>query len=238
MVNHFEGKSAEEHVKEARKKGAIAASEVHGAEMSGSYAACIDASKDSALGALILWTAVESLPLLFLFACGWLLWKTGRSALLGWARLERLHRLIEDERLEIEHHRGQEKEELKALYSLKGFKDKLLDDVIEVLMADDDRLLQVMLEEELGLTLEAYEHPLKQALGAFIGSAIAFAVIITGSKLFSWHGTILAGGAIIIISATAGAKLERNAIRPALIWNLSLAALSIGTVYFLKSFFV
>ncbi len=35
-------------------------------------------------------------------------------------------------------------------------------------MADDNRLLRVMLEEELGLTLEAYEHPLKQAFGALL----------------------------------------------------------------------
>ena len=32
-------------------------------------------------------------------------------------------------------------------------------------MADGDRLLRVMLEEELGFSLEVYDHPLKQALG-------------------------------------------------------------------------
>ena len=58
-----------------------------------------------------------------------------------------------EERFEIAHHRGQEKEELTELYALKGFKGELLDQVINVLMADDNRLLSVMLEEELGLEL-------------------------------------------------------------------------------------
>ena len=94
-----------------------------------------------------------------LFSIGWLFWKLGRSSLLGWARLERLHRLIQQEQWEIEHHRAQEKEELTAMYHQKGLTGKLLEQVIEVLMADDNRLLRVMLEEELGLTLETYEHP-------------------------------------------------------------------------------
>ena len=90
--------------------------------------------------------------------------------MLGWSRLERLHRVIEEERWEIEHHRPQEREELRALYAAKGLRENSSMRSIEVLMADDNRLFQVMLEEELGLTLEAYEHPLKQAFGAFFGA--------------------------------------------------------------------
>ena len=71
------------------------------------------------------------LALLTVFASATLLLKCGRSAILGWSRLSRLHRLIEEERWEIEHHRPQEKEELIALYKAKGFSGDLLDEVIE-----------------------------------------------------------------------------------------------------------
>ncbi len=47
--------------------------------------------------------------LLLIFSAGWVVWKTARSALLGWARIERLHRVIEEERWEIEHHRAARK---------------------------------------------------------------------------------------------------------------------------------
>ena len=93
--------------------------------------------------------------------------------LLGWARLERLHRIVEEERYEIENHRQQEREELKELYRAKGFQGKLLDEVVDVLMADGERLLKVMVEEELGLSLQSQEHPLKQGAGSALGAFVA-----------------------------------------------------------------
>ena len=70
------------------------------------------------------------------------------------------------------------------MYEQKGLSGDLLDQVIEVLMADDNRLLRVMLEEELGLTLESYEHPLKQAAGAGLGVLSAFLGAVLG--FFMW----------------------------------------------------
>ena len=150
-----------------------------------------------------------------------------------WSRLERLHRLIEEERWEIEHHRPQEKEELTALYAAKGFSGKLLHEVIEVLMADDNRLLEVMLQEELGLSLESYEHPLKQAAGALVG--VLGSVVILSFALFflpAW-GPTLAATLIIALSAGTTAQLEKNRPLPSIVWNLGIAALAAGIAYFL-----
>ena len=155
-----------------------------------------------------------------------------RSAILGWARLERLHRLIEEERWEIEHHRPQEKEELRALYAAKGFSGKLLDEAVEVLMADDNRLLQVMLQEELGLSLESYEHPLKQAAGAFAGALGAALLMAAGLFLLPFWGAVAAAALIIAIASGAVARLEKNAPLPAIVWNLAVAALASGAAYF------
>lgn len=235
-MDHFKGKEALEHVIEARLRGKAASAEIHGTEMPGHYSAAADAAKETAFVLFVLfWTLGSSFPF-FAFALGWLFWKGGRSAFLGWSRLERLHRLIEEERWEIEHRRGQEKEELRALYAAKGFSGKLLDEAVDVLMADDNRLLQVMLEEELGLNLESYEHPLKQAAGAVIG-VFSAALLFFFGLLFSTWAAVFSSALIIAVAAGLVARLERNKPLPAIVWNLSIAAVAAGATHFIMQFF-
>lgn len=236
MTTHFKGKDALEHVIEARLKGKAASAEIHGTELPGHYSAAADAAKETAFLLIVLWTLFTELhfqeTLLIVFSIALLIWKVGRSAILGWARLERLHRLIEEERYEIEHHRPQEKEELRALYAAKGFSGKLLDESIEVLMADDNRLLQVMLQEELGLSLETYEHPLKQAAGAFVGVLGAALIMSFGLYFLPIWGAAAAAALIIALSAGTTAQLEKNRPLPSIVWNLAVAALASGAAYF------
>ncbi len=231
-LGHFEGKSIPEHLREARARGASAAAETHGTELSGALAAGSDAAKETAIALALLSLILSSWKLLLLFSCGFLVWKVGRSALLGWSRLERLHRLIEEERWEIEHHRHQEREELAELYQLKGFQGKLLEEVLDVLMADDDRLLKVMLEEELGLSLQTHEHPLRQACGAAVGVIASTALVLLG---FHFHLGPAAAAAVVVAASILAAKGSRNRAVPAAIWNLSVAALSYGVIYFLTT---
>lgn len=240
---HFEGKDVIQHLKAAREKGAKAIAEVHGVETPGYITAGADSAKETAIILSGMWLLLsgfgisfsQSLWILMLFSFGWLLWRVGRSSLLGWARLERLHRLIEQEKWEIEHHRAQEKIELRAMYAQKGLTDKLLDQVIEVLMADDNRLLRVMLEEELGLTIESYEHPLKQATGAGIGVMIAATCAALGLLI----GGVFAAGFILLLIFSAatfiGAKKEGNDCTKSLIWNLAVGVLALGSIYLISN---
>ncbi|MCB1082466.1 MAG: VIT1/CCC1 transporter family protein [Chlamydiia bacterium] len=237
---HFEGKEASDHLKDARIKGARATSEMHGTELPGYLSAAVDSLKETAIALLGLGILLNHfgcgrekiLWILAIFSVGWLFWKVGRSALLGWARLERLHRLIEQEQWEIEHHRAQEKEELTAMYAQKGFSGKLLEQVIEVLMADDNRLLRVMLEEELGLTLESYEHPLKQAAGAAVGVAVGALAMGIGFFLYGFVGAFVLLGLLFAAATLISSKKEGNDLIKSLIWNLAVATLSIGSLYF------
>lgn len=232
-MRHFKGKEALEHVVEARLRGRAASAEVHGTELPGHISAAADSAKETAFYLLLLWTlSLPHLVLLF-FSIGLLIWKVGRSAILGYARLERLHRVIEEERYEIEHHRAQEKEELRALYAAKGFSGKLLNEVVDVLMADDNRLLQVMLEEELGLNLGTHEHPLKQAAGAFLGVLGSALVMSFGIFALPGWGVPLCAALIIALSAGTLAQLEKNRPLPSIIWNVAIAILSMVVVYFL-----
>ena len=236
---HFEGKDVVEHLKAAREKGTKATAEAHGTETPGHISAGADSAKETAIFLLGMWIlfSVFGIPvskalwILGLFAAGWLLWKVGRSSLLGWSRLERLHRLIEQEQWEIQHHRAQEKEELTAMYRQKGLTGKLLDQVIEVLMADDNRLLRVMLEEELGLTLESYEHPLKQAVGAGVGVIIATFCAAIGYFFGRFLGTIIALTIVFSAATLLASKLEGNQLIKSLIWNLAVGILVIGSIH-------
>lgn len=240
---HFKGKSAIDHVAEAQAKGILASSEIHGTELPGHISAAADSARETGLIFLLITPLLLHfskspndpfslfLPL-FLFLIGWTLWRGARSAWLGWARLERLHRILEQEKWEIEHNRAQEKEELKELYRAKGFEGKLLDDVIDTLMADGDRLLRVMVEEELGLSLESQEHPLKQGVGAAVGTLAAGLLILTGLFIAFPYGLLAGAFLSIAISSSILAHYTNNRQIPAIVWNLAMTALSFGVTYF------
>lgn len=237
--SHFQGKDAITHVAEAQAEGIISSVEVHGTEVPGHITAGADSARDLALalllvGCLLMPLSTSIFYALFAFSAGWICWKTGRSALLGWGRLERLHRVLEQEKWEIEHHRATEREELKVLYAAKGFEGRLLEDVLDVLMADGDRLLKVMVEEELGLSLCSQEHPLKQGLGAFIGCCIAAIVILVPLWFFVSLWSL--GLTSLLVMSGSGAVLAykaQNRIIPAIVWNIALGLLSFSVLYFL-----
>ena len=242
---HFDGKEAIKHVTENYAKGVIASSEIHGTEIPGTISACSDAARESTIAFLLIWTLGSGFNFttenmfnaLISFSFGWIIWKTGRSAFLGFARLERLHRIAAEEKWEIEHNRSQERDELTALYAAKGFQGKLLTDVIDVLMSDGDLLLRVMLEEELGLSLEVHEHPLKQALGALLGSLSA--LLFCGLALYfqPQYGSYLAGFFVFGLSSYISAKYEKNDLINAIVWNLGLLTASFGSAYFIFQYF-
>lgn len=235
---HFKGKSVPEHLKEARLKGAKATKEIHGTESPGHLAAGADSIRNTTIVFLLLWAyalifSIDLTILFIIFTISWTLWKTGRSALLGWARLERLHKVIEEERFEIEHHREQEKQELRQMYADKGFSGELLDKVVDVLIADDNRLLQIMLEEELGLSLEVYEHPLKQALGAGIGVFVAGGFLLLAYLILPVAGLPIAAAILMSLSAGLIAKIEKRSLLLSVIWNLALTFFVTAVAYFL-----
>lgn len=239
LPSHFKGKDAIGHVVEAQAKGIISASEIHGTEIPGHISATADAARDTSILFLLLlpfflhFQGGEELSShLFFLLLGWTAWKMGRASWLGWSRLERLHRVLEQEKWEIEHNRGQERAELKELYRAKGFEGKLLEDVLDVLMSDSDRLLRVMVEEELGLTLEKMEHPLKQGIGAGLGAFLAGLVILFAFNLLGPIGLIVFSLLFVALSAAVLAYFVRNKIIPAVVWNLSLALLAFGITYY------
>lgn len=243
---HFEGKEALGHVVERQARGILESAEIHGMELAGHQAAAVDSAKDTAALLLLVWLLCSHLDLnsydMFLGFCviglSFAVWKFARAARLGWARLERLHRIVEEERWEIDHNRQQEREELRELYQAKGFDGPLLDQVVDVLMADGDRLLRVMLEEELGLSLACHEHPLKHGVGAFVGSLLALFICASSFFFFPQFGLPIAFLSILAVVSGIAAKLEKNEVIPSIVWNLGIGAVTYGTTLFLLDFII
>jgi len=233
---HFQGNSALYHVLEKQAKGILSSfkGEAHGSEIPGHIFAGTDAIRDTAVAFLFVWQLTRShspITSLLIFSLGWVIWKMAKAAWLGWFHIERMHSVLDQERFEIKHHRPQEREELKALYKAKGFQEgPLLEDVCDVLMADDERLLMEMVKEELLFSLESYVHPLKQGFGAAIGSCIAITLGFLGlwiSPSFGvWGGSLLA----LSIGTAISTHYENNKTLPALVWNAGILALSGGAI--------
>jgi vacuolar iron transporter family protein len=217
---------------EARKKGSILKAEIHGSETPSHVMAATEAIKEISLALLLGWLLQLHFQTLVLLAFGLILYKTARSALNGWSRMERLHRVIEEERWEIEHHRQQERQELSEMYQAKGFSGKLLEEVVDCLMADDNRLLQIMLEEELGLSLEQYEHPLKQGFFAMLGALASATLCLTGLLLSYQFGLPIAVLIAVISSTIFSAHVENSSAWQRTVWNCALVILVSGAVIF------
>ncbi|MCB1135966.1 MAG: VIT1/CCC1 transporter family protein, partial [Chlamydiia bacterium] len=122
------------------------------------------------------------------------------------------------------------------LYQAKGFEGKLLEEVVDVLMADGDRLLRVMLEEELGLSLESHEHPVKQGLFAALGSFASLALALLGYLVWPPLGILMGCILAFGLSAAAPAWYSKNRIIPAVVWNLAAGSLATGLVYFILDY--
>jgi hypothetical protein len=243
--SHFRGKEAIEHIVEVQTEGMMASSEVHGAEMSGPLFAAFDAARDTALLLMLLVLFFQSLvttkenvfALVVCFSVGWIFWKMSRSTWLAWTRLEQLHRIAKEEKEEIENHRHSEREELRVLYQAKGFKGQLLEDVIDVLMADGDRLLRVMLEEEMGFRLEEQDHPLIQGLGALVGATCSATLCLL--TLLSLGAGAVAYTSIVLLALIAflSAKLEKNRSLYAVFWNVGIGVFILVLAYSLAEYF-
>jgi len=85
----------------------------------------------------------------------------------------------------------------------------------------------------MGLSLEVYEHPLKQSAGAALGVILSSSIFLMGWMIAPGYAHLI--GAFFVIGGASylAAKTEQNRPLEAIIWNLALAAFGSGVVYFL-----
>ena len=139
-----------------------------------------------------------------------------------------------DKKWHIEHKREEEKSELEEIYKAKGFSGKLLTDIVDTLTSDDNRLLQTVLEEETGLSLGYFIHPIKQAFGAFLGMFLASIIFtITYLTLPITYCFFISGAINVIGSSIIFSKYERTKMSKEIVWDLAIDIVVILSCHFL-----
>lgn len=220
-MSHFKGKDALHHLVDARRRGFETSIEWHGSEVAPSFYFAAITFQETALLAL-LFLFLET-PFAVSLLVAWVFFKSIETLLIGYNRLDRLHRLIEEEQYEIEHHLDEEKEELTALWKARGLSGKTLHEVVETLSSDQSRLLEVMLVEEMGLKPETFEHPLFQGIGSMLGGGVAIFLIFLP---FKWALGVSVLG--ILLLSFLLAKKEKGPISKRWVWNVALLLAAIA----------
>ena len=211
-------------------------SDLYSAVMPEPLFSIVDSARETTFIGLIFSFTLSFFPNFFIpFLCIWSLFSGVQRSYKGWKLLKRLHQIIESEKWEIEHHRKQERKELEIIYKSKGFGGKLLQDVVDILMADNNRLLQVMLEEEMGIELESYEHPLKQGLGGFIGAIIGSTILVISSYI-SPIGIFLGAFFLLLSYSIISSRYEHRGFIFVFIWNIAIAIFIAFCAYFFTLF--
>jgi vacuolar iron transporter family protein len=142
------------------------------------------------------------------------------------------------EREEIRNEPGREREEVRALYEAKGFSGRVLDEIVDTLCADEDRLLKVMMEEELGIFFEQVSHPV--VIGVLTGAASlagGLAVATAAALGPPWLALSVAG---VLLAAVSGIRVGwrwRATMESAARWVLTACGVA-GLAYFLAMLLV
>ena len=84
------------------------------------------------------------------------------------ARNEFIEMKRKQEEWEIDNLEDQEKEEIREIYSNKGFKDELLEEVVRIITSRRKVWVDTMMKEELGL-IEDKKSPLDSSISTFVG---------------------------------------------------------------------
>ncbi len=160
---------------------------------------------------------------------------TGRST---YTQVQYYAAELDRERAEIRDDPEHEREEVVALYAAKGFHGQLLDQVVDTLVADDDRLLKVMMEEELGLTMYHVNHPLAVGawnFGAALVAGLALSVPVALSSPDFARVWMPGGGTacLAIVSIVAARSTSRSVIEFFAVGML-MAVVTGGVVYWLS----
>ena len=141
---------------------------------------------------------------------------------------------------EVDNIPKKEREEIVAIYKEKGFEGKLLQEVVEVIVADRDRWVNEMMKDELNM-IEEVKSPLKIGLATLISFVVVgFIPLIVyvwdyfyevDFDVFFWT-CLLTGSAFILVGAL------KSWVNQTGIWHSVIETLLLGIIAALVAYFV
>jgi VIT1/CCC1 family predicted Fe2+/Mn2+ transporter len=138
------------------------------------------------------------------------------------ARNEYIEMKRKQEEWEIDHLEEQEKDEIRDIYRKKGFKDKLLEEVVRTITSRRKVWIDTMMKEELGL-IDDEKRPLDSSISTFIGFNLIGLIPLIPFVLFILIGitshhdafaysTILVASAFFIVGIIKGKIVKKSKI--------------------------
>jgi VIT1/CCC1 family predicted Fe2+/Mn2+ transporter len=139
------------------------------------------------------------------------------------ARNEYIEMKRKQEEWEIDNLEEQEKDEIRDIYSKKGFKDELLEEIVRIITSRRKVWVDTMMKEELGL-IEDEKKPLDSSISTFVGfnligliPLIPFVVFMAmgidpNSEAF-FYSIIFVVCAFLIVGIIKGKIVKKSKIR-------------------------
>jgi VIT1/CCC1 family predicted Fe2+/Mn2+ transporter len=162
------------------------------------------------------------------------------------SRIEYIERERKRENLEIENLAEQEVGKIRGIYLNKGFRDELLEEVVNVIISKRKVWLDTIMREKLGLIEDKNENPLSKAITTFVAFNIAgiipltpfisvyfsdFAALMTIEQIFI-YSIVFTGISFFLIGLIKGKVVDKSPMRS------GLNTLMIGGTAALVSFLV
>ena len=125
------------------------------------------------------------------------------------------------EEWQIDHMNEQEKQEIREIYSKKGFKDELLDEIVRIITSRRKVWVDTMMKEELVLS-EDDKKPLDSAFSTFVGfNAVGIIPLLPFLFFFLnnwdgdlfWYSAVFTGVAFFIVGIIKGKIVQKPLIR-------------------------
>ena len=158
------------------------------------------------------------------------------------ARNEYIEMKRKQEEWEIDNLEEQEKDEIRDIYSKKGFKDELLEEIVRIITSRRKVWVDTMMKEELGL-IEDEKKPLDSSLSTFVGfnliglipliPFLAFMAmgIDPNSEAF-FYSTIFVVCAFFIVGIIKGKIVKKSKIRSGF-YTLIIGGIAATVAYFI-----
>lgn len=208
----------------------------------------IVSARDGLILVWLMWVAIRGMgvvdhvgPMLICAGLGISLYLGMATGVATRVRLRYYESELERERREIQEHPEHEREEVRALYAAKGLEGEMLERVTDTLCADDDRLLKLMMEEELGLFIHHINHPLLVGLWNGAGAACAtlvLAVPVCFQLRMSTEIWMSCGAAALLAGLAAASSWATNrSLVPVFASWLSVATVAGGFTHFAAAMF-
>lgn len=141
-------------------------------------------------------------------------------------RLEYIEKARRREEWEIDNLVEQEKQEIREIYTKKGFKEELLEEIVRIITSRRKVWVDTMMKEELGLIEDSSRRPLETAITTFVAFNLVglipllpfVAMFIAGFALISssdafTYSVVLTGAAFFLIGGVKGKIVQKSLIR-------------------------